>query len=100
MSDCLLTAIRVLHVEARLASGAASFVDADTMLPILLYALAQADVPDMHACLYCLKNFAAADYVGEKGNVMRLWVFCGVCVCVGMSVDRRTDRLGPSLVHS
>lgn len=31
MSDCLLTAVRVLHVEARLASGSEAFVDADTM---------------------------------------------------------------------
>ncbi len=83
MSDCLLTAIRVLHVEARLASGATTFVDADKMLPIFLYALAQADVPDMYACLYCLKNFAAADYVGEKGKCGR----AGGRACVRADVD-------------
>lgn len=67
MSDCLITGIKALHVEARLASGSKTFVDADTLFPVLLYALAQADIPDMYACLYCLQGFAAADYVGEKG---------------------------------
>lgn len=78
MSDCLLTAVKALHVEARLASGSDSFVDADTLFPILLYALTQADLPDAFACLYCLQAFAAADYVGEKGRCLVLSRWGGV----------------------
>lgn len=34
----------------------------------------------MYACLYCLKHFAAADYVGEKGALMDTFLFVWFCV--------------------
>lgn len=37
MSDCLITSVRILHVEARLASGSQQFVDADTMVRMCTY---------------------------------------------------------------
>jgi hypothetical protein len=49
-------------------AGNSRALDADTMFPILLHALVQADLPDMYSCLYCLRNFATGDYAGERGE--------------------------------
>lgn len=75
MADCLLAAMRCLHYEAVSLSGNVRPLDADTMFPILLYALIHADLPDMYSCLYCLRHFASGDHAGEKGASRRVTWF-------------------------
>jgi len=74
MVDSLMAAMRCLHYEAVVISGNRRPLDADTMFPILLYALVHADLPDMYSCLYFLRNFATGDYAGEKGEGLHVVV--------------------------
>ena len=64
MCDTLLAAIRCLHHEA--GATPERPLSADVLFPLLVFALVQADLCDVFNCLFCLRNFAANDYVGEK----------------------------------
>jgi len=92
MSDALLAAVRCLHQEAAAAAAAATAaataaararrgreggkgrvltqehsLPADVLFPLLVYALVQADCPDVFSCLYVLRHFASGvENVGEK----------------------------------
>lgn len=60
-----MSAMRCLHHEAVVISGDGRPLDADTMFPILLYALVYADLPDLFSIIYILRNFSTGDYEGE-----------------------------------
>lgn len=67
MLDWLLAGMRMLQKEAEMICEESKPLDADTMFPILIYAMAHSQLPFMHACVFLLRNFGVKDAAGEAG---------------------------------
>ena len=86
MTRNLLRAVRVLHAEAMAISGSAEPLDADTLLPIIMVACADADLPHIHATLQFLRSFAKGGQTGEAAYY-RTCVEAAVSYATGEGAD-------------